>query len=196
MRGNELLEQMALVDPAYVAEADVAPKKKNRNIWRTVAAILCVVLCGGLTYYIVPFLSLGNPPAGSYVTKTINTPWEYEGNSITVTGVTVTDSYLAQNGVLYSENKDDYLVIVRCKAIMAPGWSIAGHNLTSATSAGTILCSPSAPLIEISESGEAFLILLFSIPRTEYAGSIEAYHLEIQIRSAEHWGIQDFSFFE
>ena len=34
MRGKELLDQMALVDPAYVEEADVYPKIKKRISWK------------------------------------------------------------------------------------------------------------------------------------------------------------------
>ena len=32
MRGNEMLEQMELVDPAYVEAADAAPKKKKKKV--------------------------------------------------------------------------------------------------------------------------------------------------------------------
>lgn len=195
MRGNELLDQMALVDPAYVAAADMIPKKKNRTIWKAVAAIFCVVLCGGLISYIFPFLSLGNPPDSPYIAYGINSPWEHEGNSITVTDVTVTDSYLAQDGTLYSEENGDYLVIVRCKAVMAPGWSITGHSLACSGSSGTNLCSPSEPLIEVSENGEETRLLLFSIRMQDFAGDIDAYLLEIQIGSGNRAGRQGFVFF-
>ena len=50
MRGTELLEQMALVDPAYVEAAEAYPKDKKRLSWKAVAAIVCVVLCGWLIW--------------------------------------------------------------------------------------------------------------------------------------------------
>jgi len=196
VRGNELLDLMELVDPAYVAAADMIPKKKNRTVWKTVAAIFCVVLCGGLISYIFPFLSPGNPPDVPYPVTGMNSPWEHEGNSITVTDVTVTDSYLAQDGTLYSEEKGDYLVIVRCKAILVPGWSITGHSLTCSGSSGTNLCSPSEPLIEVSENGEKTRLLLFSIRMQDFAGDIDAYLLEIQIGSGNRVGQQGFVFFQ
>ena len=192
MRGTELLDLMALVDPSYVAAADQASKKKHKIHWRAVAAILCIALCGGLIY-IFPFFSPGNPPNPAGSVKPINTPWEYAGNSITVTSVSVTGSYLAQDGTLYSENTDDYLVIIRCKADMAPGWSIAGCHLSETTSAGSSHSALSAPLTEVSEKGEATLILLFSIPAKEFAGSVEFYHLKLQIASGEHRQTQEFS---
>ena len=52
MRGNELLDKMELVDPAYVEAANEAPKiKKNTFIqWGAVAAcLLTVVVVGILT---------------------------------------------------------------------------------------------------------------------------------------------------
>lgn len=149
----------------------------------TACLLLCTILFGCI-----------KTPTGAYQATGMNDPWEHEGNSITVTGVTVTDSYLAQNGTLYSEKNDDYLVIVRCKVLMASGWSITGHSLTCATSAGTNLCPPSEPLIEVSENGEETRILLFSIPGKEYAGDIDVYHMEIQIASGNYVGRQGFVF--
>ena len=46
MRGNDFLDKMALIDPAYVESADMPPKKK-KNIWLkwlSAAACLCIVL--------------------------------------------------------------------------------------------------------------------------------------------------------
>ncbi len=49
MRGNELLDHMELVDPAYIEEADSMPKKKRKNRWATMAACLAVMmLLGGI----------------------------------------------------------------------------------------------------------------------------------------------------
>lgn len=49
MRGNELLEKMELIDPAYVAAADAPPKKRKTRWlrWGAAAACLCLVI-GGL----------------------------------------------------------------------------------------------------------------------------------------------------
>lgn len=50
MRGSELLDKMALADPAYIEAADAAPEtgKRRRTLWRAaVAACLCLVLLAG-----------------------------------------------------------------------------------------------------------------------------------------------------
>ena len=47
MRGNELLDKMELIDPAYIEAADTAPNKRKRvwAKWGTAAACLCLI-CG------------------------------------------------------------------------------------------------------------------------------------------------------
>lgn len=44
MRGNELLDNMELVDAAYVEAADATPKKKTWIRWTAIAASLCLIL--------------------------------------------------------------------------------------------------------------------------------------------------------
>ena len=46
MRGNELLDKMELIDPAYIEAADTAPNKRKSvwAKWGTLAACLCLVL--------------------------------------------------------------------------------------------------------------------------------------------------------
>lgn len=34
MRGNELLDKMELIDPAYIEAADAAPNKR-KSVWRS-----------------------------------------------------------------------------------------------------------------------------------------------------------------
>ena len=48
MRGNELLDQMELVDAAYIEAADTMPKRKRMGRWVAMAACLSLVvlLCG------------------------------------------------------------------------------------------------------------------------------------------------------
>lgn len=48
MRGNELLDKMKLIDPAYVEEADSLPKKKNYAWlrWCAMAACICLIIVG------------------------------------------------------------------------------------------------------------------------------------------------------
>lgn len=48
MRGNELLDKMALIDPAYVEAADQTPKKKNYSWLKfgALAACLCLIIIG------------------------------------------------------------------------------------------------------------------------------------------------------
>ena len=45
MRGNELLDKMDLIDPAYIEAADTAPNKRKSvwAKWGTLAACLCLV---------------------------------------------------------------------------------------------------------------------------------------------------------
>lgn len=53
MRGNELLDKMEYIDPAYVEAADVQPKKKKsvRILWGAAAACLCLAI-GGVAAYL------------------------------------------------------------------------------------------------------------------------------------------------
>ena len=50
MRGNEFLDKMELIDPAYIEAADAAPKA-GRKIWTgwraAVAACICLVVLTG-----------------------------------------------------------------------------------------------------------------------------------------------------
>lgn len=48
MRGNEFLDKMELIDPAYVEAADAKPKKKNHKgaKWGAMAACLCLAAVG------------------------------------------------------------------------------------------------------------------------------------------------------
>ena len=45
MNGNELLEKMDLIDPAYINAADPAPKKTNASWIKWGAAAACICLC-------------------------------------------------------------------------------------------------------------------------------------------------------
>ena len=47
MRGNELLDKMELIDPAYIEAADAAPNKRKSAWakWGAAAACLCLI-CG------------------------------------------------------------------------------------------------------------------------------------------------------
>ena len=71
MRGSELLEQMGLVDSAYVEAADAAPKKKKSWGWVAAAAVLCFMLCGWLLGDFLGVFPNGNgthtPPPIYYV---------------------------------------------------------------------------------------------------------------------------------
>ena len=50
MRGTEFLDKMELINPTYVEEADVKPKKKSTWIkLGTVAACLCLMAVGALS---------------------------------------------------------------------------------------------------------------------------------------------------
>ena len=51
MRGNELLDKLELIDPAYVEAADTKPKKKKNAWvkWGAMAACLCLAVIGTLT---------------------------------------------------------------------------------------------------------------------------------------------------
>ena len=52
MRGNEFLDKMELIAPAYVEAAD-AKTKKNKNVWikwETTAACLCIVIAGTIIW--------------------------------------------------------------------------------------------------------------------------------------------------
>lgn len=63
MRGNELLDHMNLVDPAYVEAADQLPAKKKQPFikWGTLAACLCLAIAGTLLLPKQQKLALGAP---------------------------------------------------------------------------------------------------------------------------------------
>lgn len=50
MRGNELLDKLELIDPAYVEAADVPPKKKHWRKWGALAACLCLIVLGAALF--------------------------------------------------------------------------------------------------------------------------------------------------
>ena len=52
MRGNEFLDKMELIDPAYVEAADATPKKKKSVWvkWGAMAACLCIVIAGTIIW--------------------------------------------------------------------------------------------------------------------------------------------------
>lgn len=50
MRGNELLDKLELIDPAYVEAADVPPKKKHWLKWGALAACLCLIVLGAALF--------------------------------------------------------------------------------------------------------------------------------------------------
>ena len=51
MRGNEFLDKMELIDPAYVEAADAKPKKKNNSMVkrRAMAACFCLIAAAAVT---------------------------------------------------------------------------------------------------------------------------------------------------
>lgn len=69
MRGNELLDKMELIDPAYVEAAEAKQKKRN-NIWvkwGAMAACLCFVIMG--TMILRPSAPLPNDGTGIIVSE-------------------------------------------------------------------------------------------------------------------------------
>ena len=68
MRGNEFLDKMELIDPAYVEAADAVPKKNKRTWarWGTMAACLCLIAAAAIA---VPNLLSGDVP-----TPTVSDP--------------------------------------------------------------------------------------------------------------------------
>ena len=55
MNGNELLDKMEWVDPAYVTEADARPARRGHGIWlRWAAAAACVCLIGLTAWRALP----------------------------------------------------------------------------------------------------------------------------------------------
>ena len=59
MRGNEFLDKMGLIEPAYIEEADIMPKRKVNawGKWGAMAACLCLVAAAAIA---VPNLLPGN----------------------------------------------------------------------------------------------------------------------------------------
>ena len=54
MRGDEFLDKMGLIDPAYIEAADVAPAKKRKirwNRWIAVAACFCLIFAASTVMF-------------------------------------------------------------------------------------------------------------------------------------------------
>lgn len=58
MRGNELLDKMELVNPAYIAAADADPKRRGSHLKRWCAAAACICL---VFYFAVPAMAAASP---------------------------------------------------------------------------------------------------------------------------------------
>lgn len=56
MRGNEFLDKMGNVDPAFIEAADIAPKKKKITWakWTAMAACFCLIVVGAFTIFTGP----------------------------------------------------------------------------------------------------------------------------------------------
>jgi len=56
MRGNEFLDKMGNVDPAFIEAADSAPKKKKITLakWTAMAACFCLIVVGAFTIFTGP----------------------------------------------------------------------------------------------------------------------------------------------
>lgn len=63
MRGNELLDKMALIDPAYVEAADEKPRKRAWIKWCAMAACLCLVI-GGFAIHQLGIVGMPTDTAG------------------------------------------------------------------------------------------------------------------------------------
>lgn len=78
MRGNELLDKMELVEPAYVEAADAQPKRKKHYArWGALAACLCLAAAGVLLWNLA-----GGPDGG-------NNAAADSGITVTEDGVTI-----------------------------------------------------------------------------------------------------------
>lgn len=89
MKGNELLDKMELIDPAYVEAADARPEKKKKVWlkWGAVAACLCII-AGLITA--IPHFSRNqtDPQPGEIVLSgktTANVSYGYEEGTATTT---------------------------------------------------------------------------------------------------------------
>lgn len=137
-----------------------------------------------------------------YTSICMNVPFKFDGCSFTVTAVTVAESYLAPDGTTHSQNDDDMLAIVRCKAELMSEWHASNMFLVLShyseyaqeDSIGKLLCDP---IPESSSNGEDALIYLFSIPKEGYSGNIQDYYLNINFVSSEGPNtLQTFNFYD
>lgn len=112
----------------------------------------------------------------------LNHVWETDGNSISMTDVTMSDRYTAPDGVVYTAPDGGELMIVRCRASFAPGWAIDKGTFVSSVATRNIylLCEP---IEEVSDSGEETFILLFSFDANQLSGNIRRGSLKLFITS-------------
>ena len=89
MRGNEFLDKMELIDPAYVEAADTKPRKKKNTWlkWGVMAACLCIIVAA-ITIFPHINRNLTDPQLGEIVLSgktTAKVSYGYEEETVTST---------------------------------------------------------------------------------------------------------------
>ena len=154
----------------------------KKTLMFTIIIIISVCICG----------CFNNP--STVLAYSLNYPWECEGNSVTLTGVTIADSYTSPDGTEHIPDADGVFVIVSCRVSMSPTWNISQKtSIENAVANIPMLCEPFS---EGHNDGEEKLILLFSIPDDEYTGNIRDYLLNMEISSGSNTRTQLFNFID
>ena len=133
-------------------------------------ATLLIIAFAILIVGLVSFAGLNNSHFKGPAHHLINSPWESDGNSITVTEVVVVDSYSAPDGAEYTAVTDGKLLLVQCKVDLAAGWSIKKSiSISNAFHSVNLLCDP----IQEADADKELWTLLFSLPADAYSGKID-----------------------
>lgn len=113
MRGNELLNKLESIDPAYIEAAGQASKKeKNTWIkWATLAACLCLVVVVSMTYFIGD--DTPDIPSVYYPEYTETSSFFYEGDVCENEVAAITHKSSDEKSITLSIDKktDDLLTI-------------------------------------------------------------------------------------
>ena len=152
----------------------------KKTLMITIVIIISLCICG----------CFNNP--STVLAYSLNHPWECEGNSVTVTGVTIADRYTSPDGTEHIPDADGVLMIVSCRVSMSPTWNIS--QKTSIENAGTNIPMLCGPISEGHADGEETVSLLFSIPGNAYSGKIQDYVLNVEISSGANVRMQLFHF--
>lgn len=126
----------------------------------------------------------------------LNRPREIDGNIVTLTSATATDSYHTPDGTVYTPEPDGKIILVTAEVEMLDGWKISAKTFMQHGYSGDKICSLFCdPIVEVTGDGKIINTLLFSLKAGEFSGFFNDYsmtlYLESENRETYRWFTMD-----